>query len=128
MSDKQKLRLGDDGEIEIVEAEEPQDWEEAKLKRSASPLQKMARSQLIPLLVIIQTLCIGALCGGAALVGLGVVNLENLRCNMFSSCPTVTRVVQEILVIPTSTITPLPPPDPAVTEAPCGADALAGSS
>jgi dipeptidyl aminopeptidase/acylaminoacyl peptidase len=122
--EKQKIRIGDDGELEIVEHDEPQDWEEAKLKRSASPLQKLSRSQLIPLLVIFQTLCIGALCGGVALVALGVVNLENLRCSVFSSCPPSTRVALEIPVYPTSTITPLPLPDPTVTESPCGPDAL----
>jgi Tol biopolymer transport system component len=126
--DGQKLRLGDDGEIEIVEHDEPQDWEEAKLKRSASPLQKLSRSQLIPLLVILQTLCIGALCGGVALVALGVVDLGNVRCAVFGGCPTATSVAREIVVIPTSTITPLPPPDPRVTESPCGPDALSETS
>jgi Tol biopolymer transport system component len=136
--EKQKIRIGDDGELEIVEHDEPQDWEESKLKRSASPLQKLSRSQLIPLLVILQTLCIGALCGGVALVALGIVDLGNVRCAVFGGCPTTTSVAREIVVIPTSTITPLPPPDRRVTEtttplpppdrrvteSPCGPDAL----
>jgi Tol biopolymer transport system component len=124
----QNVRLGDDGELEIDEV-----WEGGKAKRPGSTWQRLARSPVIPLLLLAQMACIALACLGTVLIVVVPADLTQLRCRLFGACPRPTLMPTQIATdvagrsAPTSR-PPEPTRQPAVAmDAPCNTSILASA-